>query len=53
MGFTGGKHGGADAIVDEVPYIKMFLSKYSDVCAMVSSQPITFYFGFVRRRVEI
>ncbi|KAJ0622609.1 putative ionotropic glutamate receptor [Helianthus annuus] len=34
----GGKHGGADAIIDEIPYIKMFLSKYSsDDYAMISS----------------
>ncbi|KAI7750585.1 hypothetical protein M8C21_022494 [Ambrosia artemisiifolia] len=43
----GGKHGGADAIVDEIPYIKMFLSKYSDGYAMVSSHPITSGFGFI------
>ncbi|KAL8237119.1 hypothetical protein R6Q59_018200 [Mikania micrantha] len=43
----GGKHGGADAIVDEVPYIKMFLSKYPHGYAMVSSQPITSGFGFM------
>ncbi|KAF5759328.1 putative periplasmic binding protein-like I [Helianthus annuus] len=43
----GGKHGGADAIIDEIPYIKMFLSKYSDDYAMVSSQPITSGFGFI------
>ncbi|KAJ9555717.1 hypothetical protein OSB04_010331 [Centaurea solstitialis] len=43
----GGKNGGADAIVDEVPYIKMFLGKYWSDYAMVSSQPITSGFGFV------
>ncbi|KAI3786906.1 hypothetical protein L1987_40978 [Smallanthus sonchifolius] len=43
----GGKHGGADAIVDEVPYIKAFLSKYSNGdFAMVSSDPVTSGFGF-------
>ncbi|KAL8237162.1 hypothetical protein R6Q59_018243 [Mikania micrantha] len=42
----GGKHGGADAIVDEVPYT-MFLSKYPHGYAMVSSQPITSGFGFM------
>lgn len=47
----GGKNGGADAIVDEVPYIKMFLSRYSsDEYAMVSSQPVTSGFGFVSIR---
>ena len=39
--------GGADAIVDEIPYIKMFLSKYSGDYALVSSEPITSGFGFV------
>ncbi|KAI3771387.1 hypothetical protein L6452_02550 [Arctium lappa] len=43
----GGKNGGADAIVDEVPYIKMFLGKYRSDYAMVSSQPITSGFGFI------
>ncbi|KAK1434738.1 hypothetical protein QVD17_00488 [Tagetes erecta] len=44
----GGKHGGADAIVDEVPYIKMFLGKYSNGdYAMVSSEPITSGFAFI------
>ncbi|KAJ0640339.1 putative periplasmic binding protein-like I [Helianthus annuus] len=45
--WKGGKHGGADAIIDEIPYIKMFLSKYSNGYAMVSSQPITSGFGFI------
>ncbi|KAK1423272.1 hypothetical protein QVD17_18569 [Tagetes erecta] len=39
--------GGVDAIIDEVPYIKMFLSKYPHGYAMVSSQPITSGFGFI------
>ncbi|XP_024965732.1 glutamate receptor 1.2-like [Cynara cardunculus var. scolymus] len=40
--------GEADAIVDEIPYIKMFLGKYSSGdYALVSSQPITSGFGFV------
>ncbi|KAJ0912298.1 putative periplasmic binding protein-like I [Helianthus annuus] len=44
----GGKHGGADAIVDEVPYIKMFLGKYSNGdYAMVSSEPVTSGFAFI------
>lgn len=43
----GGKHDGADAIIDEVPYIKMFLGKHSNEYAMVKSQPITSGFGFV------
>ncbi|KAJ0780599.1 putative solute-binding protein family 3/ domain of MltF [Helianthus annuus] len=44
----GGKHGGADTIVDEVPYIKMYLSKYSNGdYAMVSSEPVTSRFAFI------
>ncbi|KAI7728046.1 hypothetical protein M8C21_015001, partial [Ambrosia artemisiifolia] len=44
----GGKHGGADAIVDEVPYIKMFLGKYSNGdYDMVSSEPVTSGFAFI------
>nr|XP_043616658.1 glutamate receptor 1.3-like [Erigeron canadensis] len=44
----GGKHGGADAIVDEIPYIKMFLARYSaEDYAMVSSQPVSSGFGFI------
>ncbi|PWA53687.1 Extracellular ligand-binding receptor [Artemisia annua] len=41
------KHGDADAIVDEIPYIKMFLGKYSGDYALVSSHPITSGFGFI------
>nr|GEU52363.1 glutamate receptor 1.2-like [Tanacetum cinerariifolium] len=43
----GGKNGGADAIVDEVPYIKMFLGRYSSDYAMVSSEPTTSGFAFI------
>ncbi|XP_022007841.2 glutamate receptor 1.4 [Helianthus annuus] len=44
----GGKHGGADAIIDEIPYIKMFLAKYSsDDYAMISSEPSTSGFAFI------
>ncbi|XP_071687637.1 uncharacterized protein [Rutidosis leptorrhynchoides] len=43
----GGKHGGADAIVDEVPYIKMFLGRHSSDYAMLSSEPITSGFAFI------
>ncbi|KAF5802773.1 putative periplasmic binding protein-like I [Helianthus annuus] len=44
----GGKHGGADTIVDEVPYIKMFLGKYSNGdYTMVSSEPVTSGFAFI------
>ncbi|PWA65479.1 solute-binding protein family 3/N-terminal domain of MltF [Artemisia annua] len=43
----GGKNGGADAIVDEVPYIRMFLGRYSNDYAMVSSEPTTSGFAFI------
>ncbi|PWA65095.1 ionotropic glutamate receptor, metazoa, Periplasmic binding protein-like I [Artemisia annua] len=44
----GGKHGGADAIIEEIPYIKMFLGKYnSGDYAMISSQPSSSGFGFI------
>ncbi|KAL9999337.1 putative solute-binding protein family 3/ domain of MltF [Helianthus debilis subsp. tardiflorus] len=47
----GRKHGGADAIIDEIPYIKMFLAKYSsDDYAMVSSEPSTSGFAFIFRK---
>ncbi|KAL7590121.1 hypothetical protein Lser_V15G39239 [Lactuca serriola] len=39
--------GDADAIVDEIPYIKMFLSRYSGDYTLVSSQPITSGFAFI------
>ncbi|KAJ0956843.1 putative ionotropic glutamate receptor, metazoa [Helianthus annuus] len=40
----GGKHG---AIVDEIPYIKMFLGLYSSDYAMISSEPTTSGLGFI------
>ncbi|KAI3682565.1 hypothetical protein L1987_82628 [Smallanthus sonchifolius] len=43
----GGKHGGADAIIDEIPYIKMFLGMYSADYAMISSEPTTSGLGFI------
>ncbi|CAH1424794.1 unnamed protein product [Lactuca virosa] len=39
--------GDADAIVDEIPYIKMFLSRYPGDYTLVSSQPITSGFAFI------
>ncbi|PWA70216.1 ionotropic glutamate receptor, metazoa, Periplasmic binding protein-like I [Artemisia annua] len=39
--------GGADAIIDEIPYIKMFLGKYSAEYAMISSEPKTSGFAFI------
>ncbi|KAK1428545.1 hypothetical protein QVD17_17381 [Tagetes erecta] len=41
------KHDGADAIIDEIPYIKMFLSMYSADYAMISYEPSTSGFGFI------
>ncbi|KAL7590117.1 hypothetical protein Lser_V15G39234 [Lactuca serriola] len=41
------KDGNADAIVDEIPYIKMFLSRYSGDYGLVSSRPITAGFAFI------
>ncbi|GJT77557.1 glutamate receptor 1.2-like protein [Tanacetum coccineum] len=43
----GGNRGGADAILDEVPYIRMFLGMHSDDYAMVLSESCTSGFGFV------
>ncbi|KAL6129243.1 hypothetical protein ACLB2K_072596 [Fragaria x ananassa] len=42
----GSKHGGVSAIVDEVPYIKVFLAKYSTGYSMVKSESTTNGFGF-------
>ncbi|PWA49478.1 ionotropic glutamate receptor, metazoa, Periplasmic binding protein-like I [Artemisia annua] len=39
--------GGADAIIDEIPYIKMFLANYSADYAMISSEPKTSGFAFI------
>lgn len=43
----GSKNGGAGAIIDEIPYIKLFLSKYPHDYAMIESQETTNGFGFV------
>ncbi|KAL4572292.1 hypothetical protein LXL04_019064 [Taraxacum kok-saghyz] len=40
------EEGDAHAIIDEIPYIKMFLSRYSGDYALVSSEPITSGFAF-------
>ncbi|KAJ9567207.1 hypothetical protein OSB04_003173 [Centaurea solstitialis] len=42
----GSKKGGVDAIVDEIPYIKEFLSQYPSGYSMVDSEAITSGFGF-------
>ena len=43
----GSKNGGVDGIIDEMPYIKAFLSKYSPDYAMVDSASTTNGFSFV------
>ncbi|KAM2695314.1 hypothetical protein EV1_039829 [Malus domestica] len=43
----GSKHGGVSAIVDEVPYIKAFLAKYSAGYSMIKTESTTNGFGFV------
>ncbi|KAM5554264.1 glutamate receptor 1.4, partial [Rosa sericea] len=42
----GSKHGGVSAIVDEVPYIKVFLAKYSEGYSMIKTESTTNGFGF-------
>ncbi|KAJ9567214.1 hypothetical protein OSB04_003180 [Centaurea solstitialis] len=43
----GSKNGGVDEIVDEIPYIKEFLTQYPTGYSMVASEAITSGFGFV------
>ncbi|KAL2488387.1 Glutamate receptor 2.1 [Forsythia ovata] len=43
----GHKDGGVDAIIDEIPYIKIILSKYSNDYGMIGSTSSTGGFGFV------
>lgn len=44
----GSKNGGVDGIIDEIPYIKSFLGKYSaDYAALISSESTSNGFGFV------
>ncbi|KAK2965808.1 hypothetical protein RJ640_025317 [Escallonia rubra] len=47
---AGSKNGGVAAIVDEIPYIKSFLAKYSANYAMIASESTTSGFGFVFRK---
>ncbi|KAI3678653.1 hypothetical protein L6452_37954 [Arctium lappa] len=42
----GSKKGGVDAIVDEIPYIKEFLTQYPSGYSMVVSEAVTSGFGF-------
>lgn len=43
----GSKHGAVSAIVDEIPYIKIFLAKYPGEYSMTKYIPTTNGFGFV------
>ncbi|XP_024157638.1 glutamate receptor 1.4 [Rosa chinensis] len=43
----GSKHGGVSAIIDEIPYIKIFLAKYSSKYSMIKTKSTTNGFGFV------
>ncbi|CAB4269250.1 unnamed protein product [Prunus armeniaca] len=43
----GSKHGGVSAIVDEVPYIKIFLAHYPTSYSMIKPESSTNGFGFV------
>ncbi|KAI5344572.1 hypothetical protein L3X38_012449 [Prunus dulcis] len=43
----GSKHGGVSAIVDEVPYIKIFLGHYPTGYSMINPESTTNGFGFV------
>ncbi|KAL6289622.1 hypothetical protein ACE6H2_007132 [Prunus campanulata] len=43
----GNKPGGASAIIDEIPYIKIFLAKYSSKYSMINTKSTTNGFGFV------
>ena len=43
----GCKHGGVDAIYDEIPYIKLFLHKYGSKYKMAGATYSTGGFGFV------
>ncbi|CAI9107267.1 OLC1v1006585C1 [Oldenlandia corymbosa var. corymbosa] len=40
------KKGGIGAIIDEIPYLKVFLAKYGNKYAMVATQSTTSGFGF-------
>ena len=43
----GSKHGGVSAIMDEIPYIKLFLARYPHHYSMIKSISNTNGFGFV------
>lgn len=44
----GSQNGGVSAIIDEIPYIKVFLAKYSADYTMINSNSRSGGFGFVR-----
>ncbi|XP_031247127.1 glutamate receptor 1.2-like [Pistacia vera] len=46
----GSKKGGVSAIIDEIPYIKIFLAKYSADYAMIGSTSTTNGFAFAFRK---
>nr|GMD14225.1 glutamate receptor 1.2-like [Ipomoea batatas] len=46
----GSKNGGADAIVDEIPYLKAFLARYPFQYAITGSETNTGGFGFAFRK---
>ncbi|KAJ0111330.1 hypothetical protein Patl1_03145 [Pistacia atlantica] len=46
----GSKKGGVSAIIDEIPYIKIFLARYSADYSMITSTSSTNGFGFVFRK---
>ncbi|KAK8664068.1 hypothetical protein V6N13_083871 [Hibiscus sabdariffa] len=43
----GSKNGGVSAIIDEIPYLKIFLAKYPSDYTMIKSKATTGGFGFV------
>ncbi|XP_059626297.1 glutamate receptor 1.3-like [Cornus florida] len=46
----GSKYGGVTAIIDEIPYIKIFLARYPRDYAMIASESTTNGFGFPFRK---
>nr|GMD17572.1 glutamate receptor 1.2-like [Ipomoea batatas] len=46
----GSKNGGADAIVDEIPYLKAFLARYPSQYAITGAETNTGGFGFAFRK---
>nr|GMD17573.1 glutamate receptor 1.2-like [Ipomoea batatas] len=46
----GSKNGGADAIIDEIPYLNAFLARYPSQYAIIGSETNTDGFGFAFRK---